>query len=67
MEHIISRQELNRIRLRGKPKCPHCKLPLMFVYEGAKGYTGVKCKRCRQSYLINTENLEVIPNSEIAS
>ena len=49
----------NKMKLKGKPKCPLCKNPLIFVYEGSTGYSGVKCKRCNQQFLVNTETLEV--------
>ncbi len=48
------------MNLRGKPKCPFCNRPLTYVYEGAKGMTGEKCKKCGQEYLVDTETLEVI-------
>ena len=60
MERSISRSDIQRMRLRGKPKCPHCKIPLNFIYEGSKGFTGEKCKRCNQEYLVNMETLEVV-------
>ena len=55
----ITKKELSRMPLRGKPKCPHCRRPLTYVYEGARGYTGEKCSRCGSEYLVNTETLEV--------
>ena len=39
----------NKMKLKGKPKCPLCGKPLIFVYEGSTGYSGVKCKRCNQT------------------
>lgn len=59
MSDTITKRELSKMRLRGKPKCPHCKRPLTFVYEGATGYTGEKCSKCGQEYLVNTETLQV--------
>ena len=59
MADTITKSELSKMRLKGKPRCPHCKRPLTFVYEGAKGYTGEKCSKCGSEYLVNTETLEV--------
>lgn len=59
MGNTISRKKLAEMPLRGKPKCLHYKRPLTFVYEGATGYTGEKCSKCGQEYLVNTETLEV--------
>lgn len=56
----ITKKELSRMPLKGKPKCPHCNIPLNFIYEGSTGFSGEKCKRCNQEYLVNTETLEVI-------
>lgn len=56
----ITKKEVLRMNLRGKPKCPFCNRPLTYVYEGAKGMTGEKCKKCGQEYLVDTETLEVI-------
>ena len=60
MADTITKSELLKLRLKGKPKCPHCKRPLTFVYEGATGYTGEKCSKCGQEYLVNNETLQVI-------
>lgn len=59
MGNTITKIELSKLRLRGKPKCPHCNRPLTYVYEGAKGFTGEKCSKCGQEYLVNIETLEV--------
>ncbi len=56
----VTRMEVMRLRLRGKVKCPHCRQVLSLIYEGASGYTGEKCKRCRQEYLVNMETLETV-------
>ena len=55
----ISKSMVDRMKLKGKPKCPNCGIPLTFVYEGSTGYSGVKCQRCKNEYLINTGTLEV--------
>ena len=47
------------MKLKGKPKCPCCKNPLSYVYEGATGFTSQKCHRCKQEFLVNAETLEV--------
>ncbi len=49
----------SKMKLKGKPKCPLCGKPLIFVYEGSIGFSGVKCKRCNQQFLVNTDTLEV--------
>lgn len=49
----------SKMKLKGKPKCPLCGKALIYVYEGSIGYSGVKCKRCNQEFLVNTETLEV--------
>ena len=56
----ISITDVQKLKLKGKPKCPACNPPLTFIYEGSTGYSGVKCKRCGQEFLINTETLEVL-------
>ena len=60
MGKVMTKNQLMSLRLKGKPKCPHCDKPLVFVYEGSTGYSGEKCQRCRKEYLINTGTLEVI-------
>lgn len=60
MKDTITKMELAKLKLRGKPKCPHCNIPLTYVYEGAYGFTGEKCMRCHKSFLVNTETLEVV-------
>ena len=59
MERTIKRSEISKMKLKGKPKCPTCGLPLTYVYEGSKGFSGEKCQRCKREYLVNTETLEV--------
>ncbi len=60
MIRTITRKEVQRMKLRGKPRCLACGTPLTFIYEGSTGYSGEKCPKCKQEYLINTETLEVI-------
>ena len=60
LERTITRSEVGKLRLKGKPKCPACGNPLSFVYEGSIGFSSVKCKRCSRESLINTETLDVI-------
>jgi uncharacterized protein with PIN domain len=60
MTKTISRSELKNMKLKGKPRCPDCNNPLIFVYEGSKGFSGEKCQRCKNEFLVNTETLEVI-------
>ncbi len=55
----ISESEVQKMKLKGKPKCLTCGNPLSFVYDGAKGYTSMKCLRCKQEFLVNLETLEV--------
>ena len=59
MIKTITKTEVNKMKLKGKPKCPSCDNPLTFVYEGAKGMLGEKCPRCKQEFLIDTETLDV--------
>ena len=59
LTNTVTRKELATLQLRGKPKCVCCGRPLTFIYEGATGFTGEKCSRCGQAYLVNTETLEV--------
>ena len=54
------------MKLKGKPKCPLCGHPLIFVYEGSTGYSAVKCKRCNQESIVNTETLEVAAKPALA-
>ena len=56
---MIEKTVGNKMKLKGKPKCPLCGKPLIFVYEGSVGYSGVKCKRCNQQFIVNTDTLEV--------
>lgn len=56
----ITEEEVQKMKLKGKPKCLACGNPLTFVYEGAKGYSRMKCLRCRQEFLVNLETLEVV-------
>ena len=49
----------DKMKLKGKPKCPFCGNALIFVYEGSIGYSAVKCKRCSHESIVNTETLEV--------
>lgn len=56
----ISEDEVRKMKLKGKPKCTLCGIPLTFVYEGSRGYTNQKCERCRNSFLLNSETLEVL-------
>lgn len=57
---VISEEQVRKMRLKGKPKCPFCNIPLTYVYEGSKGYTNQKCDKCRNSFLVNTDTLEVL-------
>ena len=57
---FISVSEVMKMKLKGKPCCPHCGRPLTFIYEGSTGFSGEKCERCRKKYLVNTETLEVV-------
>ena len=57
---VVSQQQVLKLRLKGKPKCPFCRIPLNFIYEGSKGLTGEKCFKCGNSFLVNMETLEVI-------
>ena len=59
MVKMITQAEANRIRLKGKPKCPYCRKPLTYVYEDSKGHTGEKCRYCNNQFVINMETLEV--------
>ena len=56
---MIEKNAGSKMKLKGKPKCPLCGKPLIFVYEGSVGYSGVKCKRCSQQFIVNTDTLEV--------
>ncbi len=60
MAKMISQEEVRKMKLKGKPKCPICNTPLTFVYEGSIGFSGEKCSRCKQRFLINTATLEVL-------
>ena len=55
MERTITKAEIQKMKLKGKPKCPACNNPLSYVYEGSTGFSSVN----RES-LINTETLEAI-------
>ena len=55
----ITKNQVKRMKLKGKPRCPKCRNPLTFVYEGATGVIGVKCLRCNCETLVNNETLEV--------
>lgn len=57
---VISEEEVKQLRLRGKPRCPFCKIPLTYVYEGSSGFTNQKCERCRNSFLVDSGTLEVM-------
>lgn len=57
---VISENQVRKMRLKGKPKCLCCGNPLSYVYEGSRGFTNLKCDRCRNSYLVNSETLEVM-------
>lgn len=63
---MISRDEVSKMALRGKPKCPICNRPLTYVYEGSKGYSGEKCQQCKQEFLVNTETLEVLQITKVS-
>ena len=60
MIKTITQEELRGMKLKGKPKCPACGIPLTFIYEGSVGLSSEKCPRCKQEYLVNTGTLEVI-------
>lgn len=60
MEKTITKTEVNKMKLKGKPKCPACGIPLTFIFEGSTGFSSEKCPRCKQEYLVNTGTLEVI-------
>ena len=60
LEETIKKSDVEKLKLKGKPKCPACGNPLSFVYEGSIGYSSVKCRRCNQTSLINTDTLDVI-------
>ena len=57
---VITKDEVQKMRLKGKPLCPNCSIPLTFVYEGSIGFSGEKCQRCKQTFLVNTETLQVM-------
>ena len=56
----ITQEQLQDMKLKGKPKCPMCGIPLTFIYEGSTGFSSEKCPRCKQEYLVDTGTLEVI-------
>jgi transposase-like protein len=60
LKRTITKAEIKKMKLKGKPKCPACNNPLSYVYEGSTGFSSVKCKRCSRESLINTETLEAI-------
>lgn len=60
MVKTITRKEVDRMRIKGKPKCPSCGNPFSYIFEGSKGMTEEKCRRCKTTCLVDTETLEVI-------
>lgn len=60
MIRTITQKQLHEMKLKGKPKCPACGIPLTFIYEGSTGFSSEKCLRCKQEYLVDTGTLEVI-------
>lgn len=66
MTMMIAKSEVQKMKLKGKPKCPACGIPLTFIYEGSTGFLGEKCPRCKQEYLVNTGTLEVIKITKVS-
>lgn len=60
MERMITRLEVDKMKLKGKPRCPACGNPLSFVYEGSNGFSSMKCNKCSQVSLVNTGTLKAI-------
>lgn len=66
MEKTITKEQLRKMKLKGKPKCAACGIPLTFIYEGSRGYSGEKCPRCKQEYLVNLETTEVLKITKVS-
>lgn len=60
MTGVITKNDVSQLRLKGKPRCLCCNTPLTFVYQGNIGIIGEKCRKCGQSFLVDTETLEVL-------
>ena len=57
----ISPTELNRMKIKGKPRCPYCRKPLTFIYEDVpRGHLNQKCGNCGKPSIVNAETLEVM-------
>lgn len=49
------------MRLKGKPRCPYCHRPLIFIYEDVpRGHLNQKCGNCGKPSIIDAETLEVL-------
>jgi transcription elongation factor Elf1 len=47
-----------KMTLRGKPKCPWCEKPLLYVYSDAKeGHLNLKCKNCGKKVLLDLSTM----------
>lgn len=56
----ISKTDLQRMKLKGKPKCPYCQKPLTFIYDDIeKGHLSQKCGNCGKSSVVDTATMEV--------
>ena len=55
----IKKDVVMKLRLKGKVKCPACGQCLSFIYEGSVGLSSVKCSKCGNECMINTETLDV--------
>ena len=60
MIKTITQKQVQNMKLKGKPRCPACGIPLSFIYEGSVDFSSEKCPRCKQEYLVDTGLLEVI-------
>lgn len=51
--YIMLKDQVDGMKVRGRPRCPCCRTPLNIVYEGASGKVGEKCKKCRTSCIVD--------------
>ena len=57
----ISTRKLNRMKVKGKPKCPFCNRTLAFIYEDVPhGHLNQKCWKCGKTSVVDVQTMDVL-------
>ena len=57
----ISTGKLNRMKVKGKPRCPFCNRTLSFIYEDVPhGHLNQKCWKCGKTSVVDLQTMDVL-------